>query len=124
MPMVGISIPLYRKKYNAMKKEKELQLKAVQSSQQEKLNRLSASYKKAEEKYIEALRKVELYREQANETERIYNLLKTSYSADGQNFYELLKTRLMVLKFELKLEQAKADQNIAVAKLEYLTNQK
>ena len=65
-----------------------------------------------------------MYREQANETERIYNLLKTSYSADGQNFYELLKTRLLVLKFELKLEQAKADQNIAVAKLEYLTNQK
>ena len=52
------------------------------------------------------MRKVDLYREQSNETERIYKLLETNYSSDGENFYELLKTRLMVLKFELKLEKA------------------
>ena len=124
MPMVGISIPLYRKKYDAMKKEKELQLKAVKSKQQSKANNLSSEYKKAEEQYLDAMRKVNLYKEQSNETERIYNLLETNYSSDGENFYELLKTRLMVLEFELKLEKAKANQNIAVAKLEYLTNQK
>lgn len=124
MPMVGISIPLNRKKYDAMKKEKEFQLKAVQSTRQNKVNMLSSQYKQAEEQYVDAIRKVDLYTEQTNETERIYSLLKTSYSSDGQNFYELLKTRLMVLEYELKLEKAKADQNIAVAKLEYLTNQK
>ena len=124
MPMVGISIPLYRKKYDAMKKEKKLQLKAVKSEQQSKANNLSSEYKKAEEQYLDAMRKADLYREQSNETERIYNLLETNYSSDGENFYELLKTRLMVLEFELKLEKAKANQNIAVAKLEYLTNQK
>ena len=124
MPMVGITIPLYRKKYDAMKKEKELQLKAVKSEKQSKTNNLSSEYKKAEEQYLDAMRKVDLYREQSSETERIYNLLETNYSSDGENFYELLKTRLMVLEFELKLEKAKANQNIAVAKLEYLTNQK
>ena len=124
MPMIGISIPLYRKKYDAMKKEKKLQLKAVKSEQQSKANNLSSEYKKAEEQYLDAMRKADLYREQSNETERIYNLLETNYSSDGENFYELLKTRLMVLEFELKLEKAKANQNIAVAKLEYLTNQK
>jgi hypothetical protein len=30
----------------------------------------------------------------------------------------------MVLKYELKLEKARADQNRAVAKLEFLTHQK
>ena len=124
MPMVGISIPLYRKKYDAMKKEKELQLKAVQSKQQNTINALSAKYKAAEEQYVDAMRKVDLYKEQTRESERIYNLLKTNYSADGNNFYELLKTRLMVLKYELKLEKARADQNRAVAKLEFLTHQK
>ena len=124
MPMVGISIPLNRKKYDAMKREKEFQLKAVQSSKQNKINMLSSQYKQAEEQYVDAMRKVDLYKEQTSETERIYSLLKTSYSSDGQNFYELLKTRLMVLEYELKLEKAKANQNIAVAKLEYLTNQK
>jgi outer membrane protein, heavy metal efflux system len=124
MPMIGISIPIYRKKYNAMKKEKEIQLQAVQYGRQNRLNMLSSQYKNAEEKYMDAMRKVELYRQQTNETQRIYNLLKTSYSADGENFYELLKTRLMVLEYELKMEIAKADQNIAVATLEYLTNKK
>jgi len=124
MPMIGISIPIYRKKYDAMKKEKELQLKAVRSKQQNTINSLSAKYKEAEERYVDAMRKVDLYKEQTRETERIYNLLKTNYSADGNNFYELLKTRLMVLEYELKLDKARADQNIAVAELEYLTNQK
>ena len=123
MPMVGISIPLYRKKYEAMKKETELRIQAVQSKQQEKLNTLSSQYQKEEEAYVNALRKVDLYQEQVKETERIYNLLKTNYSADGENFFELLRTRLMVLEFQLKLEKARANRNIAVAKLEYLTNQ-
>src|SRR6056297_3651143 len=56
MPMVGISIPLYRKKYNAMEKEKALQLKAVKSKQQSKANNLSSEYKKAEEQYLDAMR--------------------------------------------------------------------
>ncbi|MGM0530726.1 MAG: TolC family protein, partial [Bacteroidota bacterium] len=53
MPMVGISIPLNREKYDAMKKEKEFQLKAVQSNQQNKINMLSSQYKQAEEQYID-----------------------------------------------------------------------
>ena len=123
MPMVGVTIPVYRKKYDAMQKEKELEIKAVQSQQRSKVNNLSSAYKKAEEQYLEAMRKVDLYQKQSNETERIYNLLKTNYSSDGENFYELLKTRLMVLEYELKREKARANQNIAVTQLDYLTDQ-
>jgi outer membrane protein TolC len=124
MPMVGISIPLYRQKYDAMKKETSHQIKAVQARQQEKRNLLSSQYKQKEEQYKNALRDIDLYRRQVQETERIYSLLKTKYSADGENFFELLRTRLMVLEYQLKLEKARANRNIAVANLEYLTNQK
>ena len=123
MPMVGISIPLYRNKYSAMKEETSHQIQAVQSLQQEKMNSLSSQYKQKEEQYINALRDIDLYREQVKETERIYSLLKTKYSADGEKFFELLRTRLMVLEYQLKLEKARANRNIAVADLEYLTNQ-
>ncbi|MFP3860722.1 MAG: TolC family protein [Bacteroidales bacterium] len=121
MPMVGVSIPINRNKYNSMKKEKQHQLNAVQFNKQERFNRLRAAYKNAEEEYLEGMRNVDLYKKQAEETRRIFKLLETNYSSDGKDFYELLKTRLMVLEYELKLEQAKAAQNIAVAKLEYLT---
>lgn len=123
MPMVGISLPLYREKYKAMKRETKMKLEAVRNEQKNRLNNLSSQYEKAEEQYLDAVRKVDLYKEQVEETERIYNLLKTNYSADGENFFELLRTRLMVQKFELKLEKAKANQNIAVSTLKYLTNQ-
>jgi outer membrane protein TolC len=123
MPMAGISIPLYRKKYNAMKKQTKLQISSVNLQRDNMLNQLSEEYRKAEEQYKEALRDIDLYKQQVKESERLYSLLKTSYSSDGQNFFELMRTRLMVLKYELKLEQAKANQNIAVAKLEHLTNQ-
>ena len=124
MPMVGISLPLYRKKYNAMKKETKLKLQAVKSEKQNRLNTLSSQYKKAEEKYLNAHRKVDLYEQQVEETEKIYSLLKTNYSTDGENFFELLRTQLNVQKYKLKLDQAKADQNIAVSQLKYLTDQK
>lgn len=123
MPRVGISIPLYRNKYDAMEKQTQFRLEAVQSKQQEKQNQLSAQYKKAEEAYRESLRHINLYKKQVQETEKIYNLLKTRYSADGQSFFELLRTRLLVLEYKLKLEKARADRNIAVARLQYLTSQ-
>jgi len=123
MPMVGISIPLYRNKYNAMENQTRFRLEAVQSKQQEKQNQLTAQYKKAEEAYKEALRHIDLYKKQVQETEKIYNLLKTAYSADGQSFFELLRTRLLVLEYKLKLEKARADRNIAVARLQYITSQ-
>lgn len=123
MPMIGISIPLSRNKYQAMKKETELKIASVRSRQQEKLNNLSSRYTRQEEAYRKATRQIELYREQIKESERIYQLLKSRYSTDGENFFELLRTRLMVLEYQLKLEQARAERNIAVAKLEYLTHQ-
>ncbi len=121
MPMIGISLPLYRKKYDAMVKETRFRLEAIQAKQQEKQNTLSSQYKKAEEAYKEALRHIDLYTKQVRETERIYNLLKTSYSADGESFFEVLRTRLLVQEYQLKLEKARADRNIAVARLQYLT---
>jgi outer membrane protein TolC len=123
MPMVGISIPLYRNKYNAMEKQTRFKLEVVQSKQQEKQNQLTAQYKEAEEAYKEALRHIELYKKQVQETEKIYNLLKTSYSADEESFFELLRTRLLVREYKLKLEKARADRNIAVARLQYITSQ-
>ncbi|MFO8235505.1 MAG: TolC family protein [Bacteroidales bacterium] len=124
MPMVGISIPLNRNKYRSMKKEKEYEMNAVKSTQQERINSLGAEYNNAEEAYLESERKIKLYKEQVQETQRIYKLLETNYSSDGEDFYELLRTRLMVLEYELKLEKAKAAQNMAVARLEYLTGKK
>lgn len=123
MPMVGISIPLNRKKYNAMKKETRLRISSVKLRKENARNGLSGEYQSAEEQYKEASRDIELYEEQVSESHRLYNLLKTSYSTDGDNFFELMRTRLMVLKYELRLEQAKANKNIAVARLEYLTSQ-
>lgn len=123
MPMIGISLPLYRKKYDAMVRETRFRLEAIEAKQQEKQNTLSSQYKKAEEAYKQALRHIDLYTKQVQETERIYNLLKTSYSADGESFFEVLRTRLLVHEYQLKLEKARADRNIAVARLRYLTNQ-
>jgi len=122
MPMVGISIPLYRKKYRAMEKQTQFRLEAVRSRQQEKNNQLSSSYRQAEKAYLDARRNVDLYNEQVEQTQKIFRLLKTSYASDGESFFELLRTRLMLLEYELKLEKARAGKNIAVARLEYLTN--
>lgn len=121
MPMIGIRIPINREKYNSMKKEKQHQLNAVRFSKQERFNRLKSAYEDAEDDYLKGVRRVDLYKKQVEESKSIFKLLETEYASDGKDFYEMLKTRLLVLEYELKLEQAKAAQNIAAAKLEYLT---
>ena len=47
-------------------------------------------------------------------------ILITGYSTAGKDFEELLRMERMILKYSLELEKARADQNTAVAYLNYL----
>lgn len=119
-PKIGISIPLYRKKYTAMVKEVSLNFEAVQFQKMDKQNQLTYLFEKGFKDYQDADRRIDLYQRQSRLADKSLNILLISYSSDGQNFEEVLRMERKVLKYALEFDKAKADKNAAVAFINYL----
>jgi outer membrane protein TolC len=120
MPMVSLSIPIYRKKYDAMYKEAELKQQAVQFRRENTVNQLATQWSQSLRNLDDASRRTVLYREQAGLAKQTLNLLMTSYSSDGGNFEEVLRVQQQLLGYQLKLITAIVDQHTIVALLENL----
>lgn len=121
MPMISISIPIYRKKYKAMVKEAELKQKAVQQRRENSVNQLSTQWATAIRDLDDATRQTTLYQEQTELARQTMNLLMTSYSSEGREFEEVLRVQQQLLDFQLKLVSAIVNQHSTVAMLEMLT---
>jgi outer membrane protein TolC len=64
MPMVTVTLPVYRKKYNAMKNEADLLKSAAELNYQATVNSLHTEYYSAFQLYQDALLKTKLYENQ------------------------------------------------------------
>jgi outer membrane protein TolC len=120
MPMVRLTIPIYRKKYNALQKEAELRQLAVQQRRENTVNQLSTQWSSAMRDLDDANRRTRLYREQTELAKQTLNLLMTSYATDGRDFEEVLRVQQQLLDYQLKLIAAIVDQHITIAVLENL----
>ncbi len=120
MPMVTISLPIYRKKYRAMRTETELLAQAAKEAYASTANLLQTEYYQAIEQYNQAQRNISLYANQTDYIKRILNLMVVNYTANSQNFEELLRTWKQALDYQLKQNDALADYQIAIARLQRL----
>ena len=120
MPMVRLTIPIYRKKYTALLKEAELKQLAVQQRRENSVNLLSTQWSRAMRNLDDAVRRTELYRGQTDLARQTLNLLMTSYSTNGRDFEEVLRVQQQLLDYELSLISAIVDQHTTIATLENL----
>lgn len=120
MPMVRLSIPIYRKKYNALQKEAELRQTAVQQRRENTVNQLSTEWASAMRTLDDAQRRVRLYREQTDLARQTLNLLMISYSTEGREFEEVLRVQQQLLDYQLRWITAIVDQYTTLAVLENL----
>ena len=123
MAKVGISIPLYRKKYNAIINEAVLEIEANEYQKENKENELTVLFEKGYNDYQDAERRINLYERQIKLANQSLNILLTAYSTDGRNFEEVLRMERKTLAYALAYDKAKADKNVAVAFITYLTGQ-
>lgn len=120
-PQVGVRIPLYRKKYRSMIKEREF-LKASTSEEKEnRANALTTALEKTWRDYLDAARRVTLYLNLINFAHQALDILVAQYTSAGTDFEEILRMERQLLRYELELEKARADQNTSVAFVNYLT---
>jgi outer membrane protein, heavy metal efflux system len=124
MPMVSVTIPLYRKKYNAAVKESQLMQETFSLQKDEFINSLNSSYEKTLFTLQQQDELVGMYNRQISKSEQALNLLFSSYSNSGKDFEEVLNMEQQLLKYQKMKISAEAEFHIATAELNYLTGKR
>ncbi len=117
---VGITIPLYRKKYSSMVNEAVIQQQVIEDKKQNKINVLETLFEKVFAEYTDANRRIELYQKQSGLANRAIKLLENEYANNGKNFEEILRMERKVLKYSIELEKSRADKQASIAFINYL----
>jgi outer membrane protein TolC len=122
MPMVTVTLPVYRKKYNAMRSEAELLKKAASLNYQATSNSLQTEYYQAVQLYSDAQSRIKLYNNQYQLASKSLDLMMKSFSVGKSGLTDVLRVRQQTLDYEIKQSEAVADFNTAVAWLKRLGN--
>jgi outer membrane protein TolC len=120
MPMLSLTLPIYRKKYTAMKNEAELLADASSHNYEATANSIQNEYYQAIQLYQDAQRRVKLYENQYKLASATLDLMLKSFSTATSGLTDVLRVRQQTLDYELKQIEAVADLNTAVAWLNRL----
>ncbi|QIA08367.1 TolC family protein [Draconibacterium halophilum] len=121
MPMVSVSIPIFRKKYRAAETEAQLMQEKYSFQKEETINSLTSGYESVWFQLQQQKDLIELYEAQVLETEQTLNLLFSAYGNSGKDFEEVLRMQQQLLKYEKMKATAETQYQTALAKLNYIT---
>jgi len=120
MPMIVLTLPVYRKKYNAMRNEAEFMKEASSENYLATANSLQTEYYQAVSLYKDAQRRVKLYDRQYELASKSFDLILKDFSTSSSELTDVLRSRQQTLDYELKKVEAVADFNTAIAWLNRL----
>jgi outer membrane protein TolC len=122
MPMVTVTLPIYRKKYKAMQTEAELTRAATAQNYKATANSLQTEYYEALQQYQDAERRIKLYKSQSELAQKSLDIMIRSFSAStsGTGLTDLLSIRQQLLDYEIKQIGALVDYNTSIAWLKRL----
>jgi outer membrane protein TolC len=119
-PQVGMSIPIFQKKYQAMQNQASLEKERIQFQIEDKTNQLSSQLEFLVRDHLDAQRRNKLYRHLHDLANRSLSLLLTEFTTGQTDFEEILRMERRLLTYQLELEKARVDINNAVYKINYL----
>jgi outer membrane protein, heavy metal efflux system len=121
MPMVSVSIPLFRKKYKAAEREAQLMQESFSLQKENVLNTLVSEFDRTRFTLQEQQQLINLYNGQISTIRQSLNLLFTAYGNSGKEFEEVLRMQQQLLQYEKNKATALAEFQVALAKINYLT---
>ncbi|MDT0686200.1 TolC family protein [Autumnicola psychrophila] len=119
MPMLSVSLPIFRKKYRAAQKEAELMETAIQQNKQAKINSMKSEMAMTRYDLRKAQRLIALYDRQLESSEQVNKLQISAFSNATGDFEEVLQMNQDILMLQLQKIEAIKDAFVANAKLEY-----
>ena len=122
MPMITVTLPIYRKKYKAMQTEADLLKAATAQNYTATFNSLQTEYYQAIQLYQDAQRRIKLYANQYSLANKTLDITLKSFATSGSGLTDILRIRQQTLDYEFKQVEAVVDFNTAVAWLKRLGN--
>ncbi len=120
MLRAGITVPVFQKKYKAMVKENRFLTEAGESTKQALTDDLDNKLQSAYARYEDALRRIELYRQQKTLARRSTEILQSSYMSGGKNFEEILRMQSRYIRYAVQYEKALSDLHKSIADIQFL----
>lgn len=120
MPMFKISIPIFRKKYQAQQKESQHYRRASELKYENTLNQLQSEYQTVKQQLADAARKIALYKKQQELSLSTWQLIVREFSAGTTSLTEVIQVERQLLDYGLKKSEAIAEYNTMVAGMEKL----
>jgi outer membrane protein TolC len=120
MPMVTLTLPIYRKKYHAMKEEADFLKNATAQNYAASANSLKTEYYQAVQLYQDAQRRVKLYGNQSSLAGKSRDIMIKSFTVSGSGLTDILRIQQQTLDYNYKQIEAIADYNTAIAWLKRL----
>lgn len=122
MPMITMTLPIYRKKINSRIKETEYLKESAFQNRQKTENLLAMEWANSIRDWEDAERKIKLYSEQTDLVNQNLQLRLTAYTNSGQDFEEVLRTQQRLLDYQLRRINAINQQYQSLAMLEMLAS--
>ena len=121
MPMVSVSLPIFRSKYRAAQKEASIDQERFEFAKANQLNQLQSQWEMTQYSIEQQQQMIRLYEQQEEKTNRILKLQLSAYSNSGSDFEELLKVYRELLSYQKALIKAKSQLALATQEMNYIT---
>jgi outer membrane protein TolC len=122
MPMVSVSLPIYRKKISSKVKEVEYLKEAALLEKQKTENLLTMEWANAFRDLEESERNLSLYDDQVSIVQQQIQLLETSFTSGTASLEEVLQANQLLLEYRLKRLNALNQQHQSLSILEALVS--
>ena len=120
MPMLKISLPIFRKKYNAQQRESKHYWKSSELKYENTMNQLKAEYIRITQQLEDAARKIDLYQKQYDLSLATYQLIVREFSTGRTTLTDVIQVERQMLDYHLKKSEAIAEYNTQIAGIEKL----
>jgi outer membrane protein TolC len=123
MPMISVSIPIFRSKYKAAQKESRLLHQASEEKYFNTQNMLEAALYQFKHQLDDAQRKIELYRKQSELAHTTYELILGEFASGKSDLGAVIQVQRQLLDYQIKEAEAIATYNTVAANIQKLTAQ-
>ncbi len=121
---VTIRVPLSRSKYQAQRQEARIKARVAREEQENVTNRLTAKVESLLQQYRDAERRIALHEERlVPKTRQALKIGLSEYAGGRGDFEQIIQLQQQLLKYEMMLNTAYVEQNIATAEIEALAGE-
>lgn len=120
MPMVSLTIPVYRQKYKALQRESKYLEQAAREKYTQTYNALASEWYKTKHLLDDASRKITLYAKQSELALTTSNLAVQEFVAGKSDLSDVILIHRQLLDYQLKKADAVAGYNTMVASVKKL----